>query len=68
MSGEMLPGVMHVDICDVCEIEFIGGAEFERHGELVPLYLDIFLTLTEKEFEKCMALKRTILYVALNDY
>ena len=33
MSGEMLPGVMHVNICDVCENEVIGGAEFERPME-----------------------------------
>ena len=39
-----------VHICEVCEYEFIGDAEFERHKKLVHLNSDT--VLTEKEFDE----------------
>ena len=40
----------HLHICKICEKEFIGGADFERHMELVHFNSDTLQT--EKEFEK----------------
>ena len=42
--------VKHVHTCDICEDEYIGDAEFDRHNNIVHHSAEVILT--KKEFEE----------------